>query len=80
MEITENMLVLFVSVDKEVTKVNKKTKVEAVKIFKYKLEFIDGFRFMSSSFSDLSDNFHQKECKDFKCSLQCTNFEGKSLI
>ena len=59
---------------KKVIKVNKKTKEEAEKIFKYKLKFIGGFRFMSSSLSDATDNFHKKKCKDFKYSLQYTNF------
>ena len=59
---------------KKVIKVNKKTKEEAEKIFKYKLKFIDGFRFMFSCLSDATDNFQKKKCKDFKYSLQYTNF------
>ena len=43
---------------KEVIKINKKTKEEAEKLFKYKLEFIDGFRFITSSLTDLINNLH----------------------
>ena len=44
------------------------------KIATYKLKFIDSFRFMSTSISNLVDNLsgiYSKQCKDKNCKSEC---------
>ena len=73
-EHTEKYITFSVSVEKEVTRIDKNGK-EIIKTVSYRLQFIDKARFMTSSLSDLFNNFaegikkikykyrHDKECQ-----------------
>ena len=54
------------------------------KTITYKLKFIDSFRFMSASLSDLVDNlsdrFHEDKCKDCKSKLSYMSVKDNQLI
>ena len=51
-----------------------KKELDNGKIIIYKLKFIDGFRFMSTSLSSLVDNLseiYSKKCRDKNCESKC---------
>ena len=55
-----------------------------VKKIKYRLKFIDSFRFMSTSLSSLFDNLsakrHTNKCKDCKSELDYMSIKNNQLI
>ena len=71
-ENTEKYITFSVPVKKQIIKVDKDGNDKIVDI-SYKIEFIDSFRFMSSSLSNLVDNLseglHSDKCTDCKSSL-----------
>ena len=50
----------------------------------YKIKFVDGYRFMSSSLSKLVDNLyegiHNNKCLDCKCCLDYIKIENEKLL
>ena len=68
---------------KEITKKDKNGNDKIMKI-SYKLEFIDSFRFMPSSFSrlvvNLSEGFHDDKCTDCKSCLDYMATKDEQLI
>ena len=71
-ENTEKYITFSVPIKKKITKIDKNGNDKILKI-SYKIKFIDSFRFMSSSLSDLVDNLsdglHSDECTDCKFCL-----------
>ena len=71
-ENTEKYITFSVSIKKEITKTDKDGNDKITKI-SYKMKFIDSFRFVSSSLSNLVDNLseglHSDECTDCKSYL-----------
>ena len=71
-ENTEKFIIFSVPVKKEITKKDKNGNDKATKI-SYKIKFIDSFRFMSTSLSNLLDNLseglHSDKCTDCKSYL-----------
>ena len=59
-------------------------KLDNGKRIKYKLKFIDSFRFMSTSLSKLikylSERLHSFKCTDCKSKLDCMSFKDDQLI
>ena len=72
-ENTEKYISFSVPIKKEITKKDKDGNDKATKI-SYKIKFIDSFRFMSSSLSNLVDNLseglHNDRCIDCKSCLK----------
>ena len=62
-----------VSIEKEVTKIDKDGN-ESVVTISYGIKFIDSTRFMATSLSNLVDNItegiHKTKCKDCDCFLE----------
>ena len=76
-ENTEKYITFSVPIKKEITKKDKNGNDKITKI-SYKIKFIDSFRFMSSSLSNLVDNLseglHNDRCIDCKsCLYYMTN-------
>ena len=71
-ENTEKYITFSVPINKKVTKTDKDNNEKTKKI-PYKLEFINSFRFMSTSLSslvnNLSDEFHNDKCAECKSCL-----------
>ena len=71
-ENTEKYITFSVPIKKEITKIDKDSNDKIMKI-SYKINFIDSFRFMSSSLSNLVDNLserlHSDKCTDCKSCL-----------
>ena len=67
----------------EITKIDKDDNDKTTKI-SYKIKFIDSFRFMSSSLSNLVDNLseglHNDRCKDCKSCLDYMSVKDNQLI
>ena len=61
-----------------------KKKLYNGKTITYKINFIDSFRFMSSSFSNLADNLyqglHSDRCMDYKSRSDYMVFKNDQLI
>ena len=70
-------------IKKEITKKDKDGNDKITKI-SYKIKFIDSFRFMSSSLSNLVDNlsegFHSHKCTDYKSYLDYITTKDEQLI
>ena len=81
-ENTEKYITFSVPIKKKVTKIDKNGNDKIVNI-SYKIN-IDSFRFMSSSSSNLFDNFseglHSDKCKDCKSCLDYMSVKDDQLI
>ena len=70
-------------IKKEITKKDKDGNDKITKI-SYKIKFIDSFRFMSSSLSNLVDNLseglHSYKCTDYKSYLDYITTKDEQLI
>ena len=77
-ENTEKYITFSVPIKKEITKKEKTVKIS------YKIKFIDSYRFMSTSLSkvvdNLSEDFHNDECKDCKSYLDYMTTKEEKLI
>ena len=75
---TEKCTTFSVPIKKEITKTDKITKIS------YKIKFIDSFRIMSSSLSNLVDNLSEglrsNKCTDCKSFLDCMATKDEQLI
>ena len=82
-ENTEKYITFSVPIKKEITKKYKDDNDKITKI-SYKIKFIDSFRFMSSSLSNLVDNlsegFHNDRCIDCKSCLDYMTTKDEQLI
>ena len=82
-ENTEKCITFSVSSKKEITKTDKDGNDKITKI-SYKIKFIDSFRFMSSSLSNLVDNLsewlHSDKCTNFKPYLDYITAKDEQLI
>ena len=78
-ENAEKYKTFYVPVEKEATKIDKDENEIVVTIF-YKIKFIDSARFMTSSLSNLVDNFAEGirkiKCKDCGCFLGYESVKG----
>ena len=79
----EKYITFSVPINKEITKTDKDSNDKIVNI-SYKLQFIDSFRFMSTSLSslidNLSDGLHSNKCTDCKSTLDYMKVEDPQLI
>ena len=70
-------------IKKEITRKDKDGNDKATKI-PYKIKFIDSFRFMSTSLSNLADNLseilHNNRCIDCKSCLDYMSIKDNQLI
>ena len=82
-ENTEKYITFSISIKKEVTKIDKDGN-ESAAIISYKLKFVDSFRFMSSSLSNLVDNLledlYSNNCTDCRFCLDCMSVKDDQLI
>ena len=82
-ENTEKYITFLVSIKKKITKTDKDGNDKITKIL-YKTKFIDSFRFMSSSLSNLVDNLyerlHSDTRTDFKFYLDYMTTKDEQLI
>ena len=82
-ENTEKYITFSVPIKKEITKMYKNGNDKITKI-SYKIKFIDSYRFMSTSLSNLVDNLsqflHNDECKDCKSYLDYVTIKDNQLI
>ena len=82
-ENTEKYITFSVPIKKEITKKDKNGNDKTPKI-SYKIKFIDSFRFMSSSLSNLVDNlseeFHNDRCIACKSCLDYMTTKDEQLI
>ena len=82
-ENTEKYITFSVSIKKEITKKDKDGSDKITKI-SYKIKFIDSFRFMSSSLSNIVDNLseglHSDKCTDCKSYLDYMTTKDQQLI
>ena len=82
-ENTEKYMNFSVSIKKEITKIDKDGNDKIMKI-PYKIKFIDSFRFMSSSLSNLADNLSDRpysdKCTDCKSYLDYMTTKDEQLI
>ena len=77
-ENTEKYITFSIPIKKEITNIDKIMKIS------YKIKFNDGFRFISSSLSNLSDNLseglHGDKCTDCKSCLDYMTTKDEKLI
>ena len=82
-ENTEKCITFSVPIKKEITKKDKDGNEKTTKI-SYKIKFIDSFRFMSSSLSNLVDNLsdglHSDKCTNCKPCLDYMTTKDEQLI
>ena len=82
-ENTEIYINFSVPIRKETIKIDKDGNNEIIKIL-YKIKFIDGLRFLSTSLSNLvnnlSDGVHNDKCTDHKSYLDYMSIKNKKLI
>ena len=82
-ENTEKYITFSVPIKKEITKKDTNGNDKITKI-SYKTKFIDSFRFMSTSLSNIVDNLseglHNDECKDRKSYLDYVIIKDNQLI
>ena len=80
-ENTEKYTTFSVPIKKEITKKDKNGKDMIIKI-SYKIKFIDSFRLMSTSLSDLVDNLSEElyKCTDCKLNLDYMSIKDNQLI
>ena len=82
-ENTEKYITFSVPIKKEITKIVKDGSDKIMKT-SYKIKFIDSFRFMSSSLSNLADNLseglHSDKCTDCKSYLDYMITKDQQLI
>ena len=82
-ENTEKYITFSVPIKKEITKKDKNGNDKIIKI-SYKIKFIDSFRFLSTSLSNLVDNlsegFHNDRCIDCKSCLNYMTTKDQKLI
>ena len=82
-ENTEKYVTFSVSIKKEIAKIDRDGNDKVMKI-SYKIKFIDSFRFMSSSLSNLADNLsegcHSNKCTDCKSCLDYITTKDEKLI
>ena len=82
-ENTEEYITFSVLIKKEITKNDKDGNDKITKI-SYKIKFIDSFRFMSSSLSNLvynlSEGLHNDKCTDCKSYLDYMTTKDEQLI
>ena len=75
----EKYITFSVPITKEITKIDKDGNDDKTVSISYKLQFIDSFRFMSTSFSsvfdELSDELHSNKCTEYKSSLDYIKVE-----
>ena len=80
---TEKYITFSVPIKKETTKIDKDGNDKIMKI-SYKIKFIDSFRFMPSSLSDLVDNLseglHSDKCTNCKSCLKNMRTKDDQLI
>ena len=72
----------FVSIRKEIIKINKDGK-QSVETMSYKIKCIDSMRFMGTSLTKLVDNLsegiHEIKCTDCNCSLKYENVKNNLM-
>ena len=82
-ENTEKYITFSVPYKKEITKKQKNGNDKIIKI-SYKRKFIDSFRFMSTSLSnlvdDLSERLHSDKCTDCKLNFDYMSIKNNQLI
>ena len=82
-ENTEKYITFSVPIKKEITKKDKNGNDKITKI-SYKIKFIDSYRFMSTSLSNLvsnlSEGLHNDRCIDCKSCLDYMTIKGEQLI
>ena len=80
-ENTEKYITFSVPIKKEITKKDKNSNNKIIKI-SYKIKFIDCFRFISTSLSDLVDNLSEglHKCKDCKLHFDYISIKDNQLI
>ena len=82
-ENTKKYITFSVQIKKKITKIDKDG-IDKIVDISYKIKFIDSFRFVSSSLSNLLDNlsegFHNDKCTDCKSCLEYMMFRDDQLI
>ena len=82
-ENTDKYITFSVPIKKKITKIDKDGNDKIVNI-SYKINFIDSFRFMSSSLSNLASNLsgglYSDKCTDCKSCLRCMSVKYDQLI
>ena len=80
-ENTEKYITFSVPIKKEITKKDKNGNDKIIKI-SYKIKFIDSYRFLSTSLSNLVDNLSKglHECKDSESYLDYVTIKDSKLI
>ena len=82
-ENTEKYITFSVPIKKEITEKDKNGNDKITKI-SYKIKFIDSYRFMSTSLSNLvsnlSEGLHNDRCIDCKSCLDCMTTKDEQLI
>ena len=83
MKIQEKYITFSVPIKKEITKKDKNGNDKITKI-SYKIKFIDSYRFMSTSLSNLvsnlSEGLHNDRCIYCKSCLDCMIIKDEQLI
>ena len=81
-ENTEKYITFSVPIERQITKIDKDGNDEIVNL-SCKIKFIDSFRFMSSSLSNLVDNLseglHNDNCTDCKSCLDYMSVKDEQL-
>ena len=82
-ENTEKYITFSIPIKKEITKKDKDGNDKIIKI-SYKIKFIDSFRFISTSLSNLVDNLseglHSDKCTDCELHFNYMSIKGNQLI
>ena len=82
-ENTEKYITFSVPIKRQITKIDKDGNDEIVNL-SCKIKFIDSFRFMSSSLSNLVDNLseglHNDNCTDCKSCLDYMSVKDEQLV